>query len=168
MSKINLTKIPFSGTAEQEKKLRARLAETKKMRGGLMPSLQQAQEIYGYLPIEVQKIVAEELNVSMEEVFGVVTFYSQFTLNPQGEYRISVCIGTACYVRGAGEVLDALTQLLEIEPGECTADGKFSLEATRCLGCCGLSPVMTINGRVYGKMNKEEVIKVLRPYLDKK
>ncbi len=166
MGKIKLTKVAFSGTAEQEAELRAKLAETKKMQGGLMPSLQAAQEIYGYLPIEVQKIIAEELNVSMEEIFGVATFYSQFTLNPQGRYQISVCIGTACYVKGAGEVLDKIAEVLKVEPGECTADGKFSLNATRCIGCCGLAPVFTINEQVFGKVTKDEVPGILRPYID--
>lgn len=131
-----------------------------------MPSLQAAQEIYGYLPIEVQRIIAEELNVSMEEVFGVATFYSQFTLNPQGQYQISVCIGTACYVKGAGDVLDEIAKQIKVEPGECSADGRFSLNATRCIGCCGLAPVLTINEQVHGKVTKDEVGKLLKPYLD--
>ena len=168
MGKIKLTKVPFSGTAEQEKELLARLAVTKTMKGGLMPSLQAAQEIYGYLPIEVQKIIAKELNVSLEEIFGVATFYSQFTLNPQGKYQISVCIGTACYVKGAGDVLDKIKEVLGIDSGECTADGKFSLNATRCIGCCGLAPVFTVNEHVYGKVSKTEVEGILKPFIDEK
>jgi len=164
MGKIKLTKIPFKGTAEQEKKLRAKLAETKVMQGGLMPSLQAAQEIYGYLPIEVQRIISEELNISMEEIFGVATFYSQFTLNPQGKYQISVCIGTACYVKGAGAVLEKFQQTLQIGAGECTDDGKFSLVGTRCIGCCGLAPVLTVNEHVYGKVTVAEVAKILEPF----
>lgn len=166
MGKIKLTKVSFSGTREQEEKLRAKLAVTKTMQGGLMPSLQAAQEIYGYLPIEVQRIIAEELNVSMEEVFGVATFYSQFTLNPQGKYQISVCIGTACYVKGAGDVLDEIAKEIKVEPGECSADGKFSLNATRCIGCCGLAPVLTINEHVHGKVTKDDVRALLKPYID--
>lgn len=168
MGKIKLTKVPFSGTPEQETKLRAVLAETKKLKGGLMPSLQSAQEIYGYLPIEVQKIVAEELGVSLEEVFGVATFYSQFTLNPKGKYQVSVCIGTACYVKGSGEVIAEIKKILGIEAGECSADGKFSLTATRCIGCCGLAPVMTINDQVFGKVTKGEVASILKPFLEAK
>lgn len=164
MAKIKLTKTPFQGTAEQEAKLRTCLAETKAMKGGLMPSLQAAQEIYGYLPIEVQNIIADELNVSLEEVFGVATFYSQFTLNPQGKYQVSVCIGTACYVKGAGDVLDELKTLLKIDAGESTADGKFSLNGTRCIGCCGLAPVMTVNEKVYGKVSKSDMAGVLKEY----
>lgn len=165
MAKIKLTKVAFSGTAEQEAALKEKLAVTKKMKGGLMPSLQAAQEIYGYLPIEVQKIIADELNVSLEEVFGVATFYSQFTLNPQGKYQVSVCIGTACYVKGAGDVIDKLKQVLNIDAGECTYDGKFSLNATRCIGCCGLAPVMTINEHVFGKVSHAEVEGIMKPYL---
>ncbi len=168
MGKIKLTKVPFSGTPEQEAELRAVLAETKLMKGGLMPSLQKAQEIYGYLPIEVQRIVAEELSISLEEVFGVATFYSQFTLNPQGEYKVSVCIGTACYVKGSGDVIAEIKKILGIEAGECTADGKFSLNATRCVGCCGLAPVMTINEHVFGKVTKSEVANILKPFLQAK
>lgn len=166
MGKIKLTKVTFSGTAEQEAKLREKLAVTKKMKGGLMPSLQAAQDIYGYLPVEVQRIISEELNVSMEEIFGVATFYSQFTLNPQGKYQISVCIGTACYVKGAGDVLDKIAQILEVEPGECSSDGRYSLNATRCIGCCGLAPVLTVNEQVYGKVTVDEVPKILNPYLN--
>lgn len=168
MGKIKLTKVPFSGTPEQETQLRAILAETKLMKGGLMPSLQKAQEIYGYLPIEVQKIVAEELEVSLEEVFGVATFYSQFTLNPQGKYKVSVCIGTACYVKGSGDILAEIKKILGIEAGECSADGKFSLTATRCIGCCGLAPVMTINEHVFGKVTKGEVANIIKPFLEAK
>jgi len=164
MSKIKLTKVPFTGTAEQEAQLMEKLAVTKKMKGGLMPSLQAAQEIYGYLPIEVQKIIAQELGVSLEEVFGVSTFYSQFTLNPQGKYQISVCMGTACYVKGAGQILDKFKEILGIDAGECTEDGKFSLVATRCIGCCGLAPVATINDHVYGKITVDQVASIVKKY----
>lgn len=164
MGKIKLTKVAFSGTPDQEKQLREKLAELKHVDGAVMPALQTAQVIYGYLPVEVQKIVAEELNVSMEEVFGVATFYSQFTLNPQGEHQISVCLGTACYVKGSGNVIDKFKEELGIDAGDCTADGKFSLVATRCLGCCGLAPVLTVNGRVYGKVTVDDVPKILAEY----
>lgn len=165
MSKIKLTKIPFNGTAEQEAKLMEKLAVTKQLKGGLMPSLQAAQEIYGYLPIEVQKIIACELGVSLEEVFGVSTFYSQFTLNPQGKYVVSVCLGTACYVKGAGDIIDKFKDIIGIDAGECTADGKFSLVATRCIGCCGLAPVCTVNDHVYGKVAKDQVEKIVKQYV---
>lgn len=164
MSKIKLTKVAFTGTKEQEAQLREKLAEIKKMDGALMPALQAAQGIYGYLPEEVQRIIAEEINVSMEEVFGVATFYSQFTLNPRGQLQVSICMGTACYVKGSGDVLEKFKEELGIESGECTANGKFSLVATRCLGCCGLAPVLTVNETVYGKVAVGDVKKILDEY----
>ncbi len=165
MSKIKLTKVAFKGTAEQEKELRAKLAGYKTLKGGLMPALQTAQDIYGYLPIEVQKIIAEELNVPLEEIFGVATFYSQFTLNPQGKTQFTVCLGTACYVKGSGGVIEKLQEILKIEPGDVTPDGRFSLNATRCIGCCGLAPVMVVGDKVFAKVLKEEVPKLVQPYL---
>ncbi len=164
MSKIKLTKVPFKGTEEQERTLRADLAELTKKQGALMPSLQRAQEIYGYLPIEVQKIVAEVVGVSLEEVFGVSTFYSQFTLNPVGDTTVGVCLGTACYVKCAGNVLDKFKEYLKIEPGDCTIDGKCGLTATRCIGCCGLAPVLTVNDKVYGKVKVSDVEKILKEH----
>ena len=117
-----------------------------------MPILQEAQEIYGYLPIEVQKMIAKGLNISLEEVYGASTFYSQFALNPKGKYKVSVCLGTACYVKGSGEVFARLAERLGVQGGECTADGRFSLEACRRIGACGLAPVLTINDEVYGRL----------------
>lgn len=137
------------------------IAAHKEQQGALMPVLQGAQEIYGYLPIEVQTIIAEELNIPLAEVYGVVTFYAQFTLNPRGTYNIGVCMGTACYVKGAGDVLERIQKRLGIEPGGTTPDGRFSLEATRCIGACGLAPVMTINEDVYGRLTPDEVDKIL-------
>ncbi|MDR3292826.1 MAG: NAD(P)H-dependent oxidoreductase subunit E [Clostridiales bacterium] len=165
MAKIKLTKVPFKGTPEQAQALTAALNEIKNKQGAVMPALQKAQEIYGYLPIEVQLVIAEALGVSAEEVFGVATFYSQFTLNPRGTYNVSVCMGTACYVKGAGDVLEALKKKLGIETDECTLDSKFSLNATRCIGCCGLAPVMTVNETVYGKVTTNEVDGILKNYL---
>lgn len=156
--------VPFQGTPEQEQKLRKIIADHKDQEGALMPVLQQAQDVYGYLPIEVQQIIAEGLGVSMAEVYGVVTFYSQFSLYPKGEYKISVCLGTACYVKGSGEVYERLSQKLGIKGGECTADGKFSLEACRCIGACGLAPVITINDDVYGKLTADDVDDILAKY----
>lgn len=144
--------VPFAGTKEQEATLRKWLQENKSMQGVAMPALQKAQEMYGYLPIEVQRIVAEELNKPLAEIYGISTFYSQFSLTPKGEYKISVCLGTACYVKGSGKLYDKLQDLLKIGGGECTADGKFSLDACRCIGACGLAPVLTINEDVYGRL----------------
>ncbi len=157
--------IPFNGTKEQEAQLYAVLEEHKDVRGALMPVLQKAQEIYGYLPIEVQTIVAKELGISLEEVYGVVTFYSQFSLMPKGKYNVSVCLGTACYVKGAGDVFDRLAQKLELKSGECTEDGKFSIEACRCIGACGLAPVLTVNEDVYGKITVDDIDDILNKYM---
>ena len=160
------TTVPFQGTAEQEEKLKALIAKYKEVPGALMPVLQQAQGIYGYLPIEVQQMIAEGLNIPLAEVYGVVTFYSQFTLNPKGKYEISVCMGTACYVKGAGDLIDRITHILGIEPGEVTPDGKFSLTNTRCIGACGLAPVMTVNDDVYGRLKPEDIDGILRQYMN--
>jgi len=164
MGKQKICKIPFNGTEEQEKQLRAVIDAHKDQKGALMPVLQEAQNIYGYLPIEVQKIIAEGLNIPLEEVYGVVTFYAQFSLNPKGKYNIGVCLGTACYVKGSQEVYDKVSEVLNIKGGEVTDDGKFSLEATRCIGCCGLAPVMTVNEDVYGKLTKDQIPEILAKY----
>jgi NADP-reducing hydrogenase subunit HndA len=126
--------------------------------------MQKAQDIYGYLPIEVQKIIADELHVPMEKIYGIATFYSQFALNPKGQYQISVCLGTACYVKGAGDIYNKLEELLGIKGGECTPDGKFSLDACRCVGACGLAPVVMVNEEVYGRLGVEDVEAILAKY----
>jgi NADP-reducing hydrogenase subunit HndA len=156
--------VPFAGTKEQHEKLLAVIAELKDQKGALMPIMQKAQEIYGYLPIEVQSIISNELNVPLEKIYGIATFYSQFALNPKGKYQISVCLGTACYVKGSGDILLKLKELLNISDGECTPDGKFSLDCCRCVGACGLAPVMMINGDVYGKITPDDVEEILAKY----
>jgi NADP-reducing hydrogenase subunit HndA len=156
--------VPFQGTKEQEAQLRAVIAELKDDRGSLMPILQKAQDIYGYLPIEVQTMIADECGIPLEKVYGVATFYSQFSLYPKGKYKISVCLGTACYVKGSGEIYEKLQELLGIEGGQCTPDGKFSLDACRCIGACGLAPVLTINDDVYGRLTADEMADVLAKY----
>lgn len=161
------TVVPFRGTAEQEKQLKELIASYQGVQGALMPVMQQAQDLYGYLPIEVQTMIAEGLNVPLEEVYGVSTFYGQFTLNPKGKYQIAICLGTACYVKGAGDVLARIEQKLGIESGGVTPDGLFSLDATRCLGACGLAPVMTINGEVYGRLVPSDVDAILDEYIQK-
>ena len=161
------TQVPFSGTLAQELQLKEVIAARKEQPGCLMPVLQQAQEIYGYLPLEVQAIVAEGLGISLSEVYGVATFYSQFRLNPKGIYRISICLGTACYVKGAAKVLEAVERKLGIQVGECTPDGLFSLESCRCVGACGLAPVMMINDEVFGRMTPEQVPVILEDYARK-
>ena len=159
------TAIAFKGTAEQEKELREAIARHKGQKGALMPVLQKAQEIYGYLPIEVQYIISQEFRMTLERVYEVVTFYSQFTLNPKGVYNISVCMGTACYVKGAGEILDRIQRKLNIENGSITPDGLFSLESSRCIGACGLAPVMTVNDDVYGQVDPADVDGIIEKYM---
>ncbi len=156
--------IPFKGTAQQEAELMSVIAKYKDQDGALIPVLHQAQEIYGYLPIEVQTMIADGLSVPLAEVYGVVTFYTQFSLNPKGEYKIGVCLGTACYVKGSGDILDKFKELLGIDVDGCTSDGKFSLEATRCIGACGLAPVFTINEDVYGRITADDVPGILAKY----
>ena len=162
--KKKLTSVAFNGTKEQEAKLDAVIAEHKGQAGALMPVLQKAQEIYGYLPIEVQKHIALGMDVPLSEVYGVATFYSQFILNPKGEYAIAVCLGTACYVKGAGLLMDKLESLIGIKNGEITADRKFSLDATRCIGACGLAPVLTVNEEVYGRLTPDMIKGILDKY----
>ena len=158
------TVVPFTGTAEQEAKLREVIAAHKGQKGALMPVLQGAQEIYGYLPEEVIRRIAAGLGHPFEEIYGIATFYSQFSLNPKGDVAIAVCLGTACYVKGAQDVYDRVCSELGLESGEVTPDGKFSLEATRCIGCCGLAPVMTINDDVYGKLTADQIPEILKKY----
>ncbi len=132
--------------------------------GCLMQILQETQEKYGYLPIELQETIAEELNIPLTEVYGVATFYSQFTLKPKGKYKIGVCLGTACYVKGSQGILDKVNEVLGTEVGDTTEDGKFSVDATRCVGACGLAPVMSINDDVYGRLTPSEVPGILEKY----
>ena len=162
--KKNLTTVMFRGTKAQEEQLIAVIDKYRGTEGALMPVLQEAQEIYGYLPVEVQKIIALRMGISLEEVFGVATFYSQFVLNPKGEVSIAVCLGTACYVKGSGDLLDKITQVLGLPAGSTTPDGKYSLEATRCIGACGLAPVLTINNEVYGKLKVSDIEGILEKY----
>ena len=162
--KKNLTTVMFRGTKAQEEQLIAVIEKYRGTKGALMPVLQEAQEIYGYLPIEVQKIIAVRMGVSLEEVYGVSTFYSQFVLNPKGDISIAVCLGTACYVKGSGDILNKITQILGLPSGSTTPDGKYSLEATRCIGACGLAPVLTVNNEVYGKLGVSDVESILEKY----
>ncbi|MCD7923028.1 MAG: NAD(P)H-dependent oxidoreductase subunit E [Clostridiales bacterium] len=160
----NKKTVPFRGTPEQEAELLKAISELKGQKGSLMPIMQKAQDIYGYLPHEVQQMISENTGVPMAKIFGVATFYSQFTLFPKGEHKISVCLGTACYVKGSGQIYDRLQELLEIGGGECTADGKFSLDACRCVGACGLAPVMMIDEEVYGRLTVDDVEGILGKY----
>ena len=161
-----ISKIPFSGTPEQEAKLRAVIEANKEDKSRVMAVMQEAQEIYGYLPIEVQQMIADGMGVPLEKVYGVATFYAQFALSPKGKYHISVCLGTACYVKGSGAVMDRLTEKLGIGADECTPDGKYSIAACRCIGACGLAPVMTVNEDVYGRLTADDVDTILAKYAD--
>ena len=158
--------IPFKGTKEQEEQLKAVIESHKGEKGATIPVLHEAQEIYGYLPIEVQSIIAEEMGIPLEKVYGVSTFYSQFSLYPKGKYKISVCLGTACYVKGSGDIFAKLSEKLGISDGKCTQDGIFSLDACRCIGACGLAPVMTVNDDVYGKLTVDEIDGILAKYTE--
>lgn len=158
--------IPFTGTPEQEEQLKKVIASHLNEKGALMPVLQKAQEIYGYLPVEVQTMIANGLRVPLEEVYGVATFYSQFSLYPKGKYKISVCLGTACYVKGSGDVFDRLCTKLNLKSGQCTPDGRYSLDACRCVGACGLAPVLTVNDEVYGKVTVDDLDTILSKYSD--
>ena len=160
-----ISSLPFKGTPEQEQKLQAVIAANRQDPSKLMAVMQEAQEIYGYLPMEVQEMIADGMNVPLEKVYGVATFYAQFALSPKGAYNISVCLGTACYVKGADKVLERITQKLGIQPEECTEDGAFSLTACRCIGACGLAPVMTVNDEVYGRLVPEDVDSILAQYM---
>ena len=159
-----ISKIPFRGPPEQEAQLRAVIDERKHDKSLLMHVMQQAQAIYGYLPIEVQKIIADGMDVPIEKVYGVSTFYAQFALSPKGEYNISVCLGTACYVKGAQSLLDKITEILGVGAGECSDDGRFSIEACRCIGACGLAPGLTVNDEVYGKLTPDDISSILAKY----
>ncbi len=158
--------LPFQGTKQQEEELVAAIEASKGDPGALMPVMQKAQEIYGYLPIEVQTMIAEHLNIPLEKVYGVATFYAQFTLSPKGKYRISVCLGTACYVKGAADLVTRLSECLGIGVGEVTPDGKFSLDDCRCIGACGLAPVLTVNDDVYGRLTADDIDSILAKYAD--
>ena len=154
----------FVDTAEQCAKLMEVIEKYKGTEGALIPALHEAQEIYGYLPYEVQKKISEGLGIPMAEIYGVVTFYTQFSIYPKGKYNIAVCLGTACYVKGSGDIFDKFSEILGIGADECTEDGKFSLTACRCIGACGLAPVLTVNEEVYGRLVTDDVPGILEKY----
>ncbi len=160
----NKKTVPFAGTKEQEAELLQVINAHKGDESALMAVLHDAQLIYGYLPIEVQTIISNEMNIPLEKIYGVVTFYSQFSLSPKGKYKISVCMGTACYVKGSGDIYNKLMELLHIKGGECTPDGKYSLDACRCIGACGLAPVLTVNEDVYGRLGTDDLAGILAKY----
>ena len=140
------------------------IEEHKDQAGALMPVLQGAQGIFGCVSEDVQRFIAEKMGVTLSEVYGVATFYAQFSLHPKGKYLISVCLGTACYVKGSQKIIDRISEELKIQPGDTTDDGLFTLNATRCLGACGLAPVMTINDEVYGRLVPDDIPGILAKY----
>lgn len=145
-------------------KLEQVIEDHKDMQGALIPVLHEAQSIFGYLPMEVLQKIADGLNLPVAKVYGVATFYSQFSLEKKGKYRINVCMGTACYVKGSGDLLNKFRERLGIEVGECTEDGLFSLESCRCIGACGLAPVITINDEVYGRLTEADIDGIIDKY----
>ena len=151
-------------TEENFKKLHNVIEQYKHIQGPLMPVLNEAQVIFGAIPYEVQKTISEALNIPLAEIYGVVTFYSQFTLEPKGDYLIAVCLGTACYVKGAQKLLDQIVTRLGVKVGETSADGRYSVEATRCIGACGLAPVLTVNNAVYGRLVEGDIQGILEKY----
>ncbi|AUS97827.1 NADH-quinone oxidoreductase subunit E [Clostridium thermosuccinogenes] len=161
---MSTTKCCCGQVDERELKLQEIIDKYKNTKGALIPVLHEAQEVYGYLPLSVQKKISEGLDIPLSEVYGVITFYTQFSLNPKGKYKIQLCMGTACYVKGSNLILEKLKEMLGIDVGECTEDGKFSLEACRCIGACGLAPVMMINDDVYGKLVPDDIKGIIEKY----
>lgn len=156
-----LTKEQIAAKTEE---LENYITEMKDVQGCLIPIMQKAQELFGYLSLETMQLISDRLDVPVSEIYGIATFYALFSLTPKGDNVISVCTGTACYVKGAAAVLDAVKKQLGIEAGETTPDGKFSIQDTRCLGCCGLAPVMTVDGDVYGRLTPVDVKDILAKY----
>ena len=152
---------------EKNKKLLEIIDKYKSDKSNLIQVLHEAQELYGYLPLDVQKEISINMGIPMAEIYGVVTFYSRFSLEPKGKYNIAVCLGTACHVKGSSNILSKIKEKLGIDVGQITEDGKFSLEATRCIGACGLAPVFTVNEEVYGKATPELMKKVIEEYRNK-
>ena len=138
------------GNSSKDKYMKELLKDFKPEKDNLIQILNSVQEHYGYIPKHAQEEISEYLNMPMAEIYGVITFYSRFTLEPKGKYNIAICLGTACFVKGSEKILDRAKERLKIEPGQTTEDGLFSLEETRCVGACGLAPVFTVNGEVYG------------------
>ncbi len=151
-------------SAHAVKQIKEIIARYKDEKTPLMMILSDIQKEYGYIPLEVQELVSDETGIPVAEIYGVVTFYSFFSLNPKGKYVIGVCLGTACYVKGSQQVIDKFAELLHIKPGETTADGLFTLSALRCIGACALAPAISINGKVYPKVTAPDVDKIVKEY----
>lgn len=155
----------FIETESQHQELQECLERLQGQRGSGMQALQEAERIYGYLPIEILQRISSTLDIPLEELYSTATFYAQFSFVPKGKYTISVCMGTACYVKGAGDIMDSIETQLKIKPGETTTDRKFTLESCRCIGACGLAPVLKVNEEVYGRLTKKKSEKVIATYI---
>ena len=149
---------------EQEEKVLEIVKRFENTEGSLIPVLHEVQELYGYIPRDVQELISAKLNIPLSEIYGVITFYSRFTLTPKGKYNIFICMGTACYVKGAEAVLHAVKEHLGIDTGETTDDGLFSIEEARCIGACGLAPIMMINEDVYAKVSPDQIPGIFTNY----
>jgi NADH-quinone oxidoreductase subunit E len=165
MEKIMGRKIEI--TDELKNELLTEIEKHMKLPGALVPILHEAQRIFGCIPVEVQKIVSQETGIPIAEINGVVTFYSSFTLEPKGQHIVGVCLGTPCYVRGAQTILDAVKTELGIDVGQTTEDGYYTLDAIRCIGTCGMAPVMSIDEDVYGEMSVTKMKKLVEEYRNK-
>ena len=154
----------WEANEEKIKELKLFLQEQKGKKGALITVLHKAQDLFGYLPLEIQELVSEELRVPLSEIYGVATFYSRFTFIPKGENIVSVCLGTACYVKGAEDILKKIEDELGIKAGETTPDLKFSISSTRCIGECGIAPVISINDKAYGNLKVEDIEGILNEY----
>ena len=160
-------KCQCDGKCSKDKYMKDLLKTFKPEKDNLIQMLNEVQEHYGYVPMYVQEELSKFLKISMAEIYGVVTFYSRFSLEPQGKYKISVCLGTACFVKGSQKIMDRLVERLKIEAGQTTEDGLFTIDQTRCVGACGLAPVFTVNGEVYGKATVQQLDSVLDKLLEK-
>lgn len=155
------------GTKEQQRALDNVISEFKKNKYTIVRVLEETQKIYGYLPESVMNYISNETQIPESEIYSIATFYAEFSFQPKGEFPVSVCMGTACYVNGADKVLDKIISVLKCRPGECTADGKFSIDQTRCVGCCGMAPVMSVGEDIYGNVKIESVESILNKYMEK-
>jgi len=154
------------GGNSKDEKMEKILEKYEQDKSNLIQILNEVQDVYGYISENAQKAISEYLNMPMAEIYGVITFYSRFSLKPKGKYNVAVCLGTACFVKGSEKILDKVKEILKIDVGQTTADGKFSIEATRCIGACGLAPVFTINDEVHGKATPEMVEQILKKYME--
>lgn len=159
-------KINEVGTEAQVKEFNNLLNKHKGDSGNIMPVLQRTQGIFGYIPEVTVRLIAEKLRIAESEVYGIITFYSQFTLTPKAKYNIDVCLGTACFVLGSQTVMEKILGKLGVQLGEITKDGKWVVTSCRCLGCCGLAPAITINGEVYGKLTESDIDRIIDSYAD--